>query len=76
MSTISTDRIYYTGVCGDLYHYEPKDHVSVLDWFNIARCARERMSASVCDIHRWRGERRSFYAALRMMDVEDKTLLD
>ena len=53
------------------YDYEPKNYIGVLDRFNIARCARERMTSHVADIHRWRGERRTFYTALQMMHTED-----
>jgi hypothetical protein len=56
--------------------YEPKDHIGTLDWFNIARCARERMSARCGNIHEWRGERRSFYTAIQLMDADSKYLLD
>ena len=79
MKTISTDRIRYThvGTYGSTeLDYEPKDYVGTLDWFNIARCARERMSARCGNIHEWRGERRSFYTAIQMMDADTKYLLD
>jgi len=56
--------------------YEPSYNVSTLSWFNIARCARERMTDNCGDIHRWRGERRSFYSSLQAMQVDTKELLD
>ena len=56
--------------------YEAKDYVGTLDWFNIAKCARERMTARCGNIHEWRGERRSFYTAIQMMDADSKCLLD
>jgi len=56
--------------------YEPMYHVSALMWFNIAKCARERMTEYCHDIHRWRGERRSFYSSLSKMNIDTKELLD
>jgi hypothetical protein len=56
--------------------YEPKDYIGTLDWFNIARCARERMTERCGNIHEWRGERRSFYTAIQKMDADTKVLLD
>lgn len=64
----------YTSNCFT-FDYEPCDRVTTLAWFNIARCARERMAENVCDIHRWRGERATFYTALRMMRIEDKVYM-
>lgn len=75
MSSISTDRIRYT-VEGYEYDYEPKTYISTLDWFNIAKCARERMTENCGEITRWRGERRSFYTSIVMMDADTKCLLD
>lgn len=59
-----------------VYEYEPKDYVGTLDWFNIAKCARERMTERCGNIHEWRGERRSFYTAIQKMDADSKYLLD
>lgn len=56
--------------------YEPMYHVSALMWFNIAKCARERMTEYCHDLTRWRGERRSFYSSICKMDVNTKELLD
>lgn len=56
--------------------YEPMYHMSTLAWFNIARCARLRMTEHCHDIYRWRGERRTFYSALQAMNVDTKELLD
>ena len=75
MQTISTDQIRYT-IEGYEYDYEPKARVTTLDWFNIAKCARERMADNCHNINRWRGERRSFYASIVMMDADTKCLLD
>ena len=75
MQTISTDRIRYT-VNGYEYDYEPNAYVGTLQWFNIAKCARERMTERSGNIHEWRGERRSFYTAIQMMDANSKHLLD
>jgi hypothetical protein len=75
MKTVSTDNIQYTEEYGT-YDYEPKGYLGALDWFNIARCARERMTERCLDMHAWRGERRSFYIAIRMMDADSKYLLD
>ena len=79
MQTISTDRIRYThvGTYGSTeLDYEPKNYIGTLDWFNIARCARERMTENCCNMNRWRGERRSFYSAIQAMDADTKHLLD
>lgn len=79
MSSISTDRIRYThvGTYGSTeLDYEPKAYIGTLDWFNIARCARERMTENCGEITRWRGERRSFYSAIQAMDADTKYLLD
>jgi hypothetical protein len=65
-----TCNYYYT------VEYEPKYNVTTLDWFNIARCARERMTEYCLDTTRWRGERRSFYSSISKMDVNSKQLLD
>lgn len=75
MQTISTDRIRYTYDNYE-YDYEPKAYVTTLDWFNIARCARERMTENCTNINRWRGERRSFYTSIMKMDADTKQLLD
>jgi hypothetical protein len=63
-------------VYGQECEYEPAASVTTLSWFSIARCARERMTAHCGDIHRWRGERRSFYTALQMMEVEEVGFMD
>jgi hypothetical protein len=34
------------------------------------------MTDNCGDIHRWRGERRSFYSSLQAMQVDTKELLD
>jgi len=75
MQTISTDRIRYT-VGGHEYDYEPNALVGTLQWFNIAKCARERMTENCHNINRWRGERRSFYSSIQKMDADTKVLLD
>ena len=56
--------------------YEPKNYIGSLDWFNIARCARLRMTEYCYDMNRWRGERRSFDSSLQAMNVDTKELLD
>ena len=56
--------------------YEPKDYIGTLDWFNIAQCARQRMSETSPDLITWSGNRRSFYTALQMMDVHNVGLMD
>ncbi len=56
--------------------YEPKNYVGALDYFHIAECARQRMSANRHDITRWRGERLSFYTALQMMEVDEVGFMD
>ena len=56
--------------------YEPMYYMSTLSWFNIASCARKRMTEYCHDIHRWRGERRTFYSSLQAMNIDTKELLD
>jgi hypothetical protein len=56
--------------------FEPKNYMGTLDWFNIAQCARKRMSETSPYLHTWRGNRRSFYTALQMMDVHNVYYMD
>ena len=56
--------------------YIPTNYLGSLAWFNIAQCARERMTEHCHDMNRWRGERISFYSSLRAMHVDTKQLLD
>ena len=56
--------------------YEPTYYISTLGWFNIASCARKRMTEYCHDINRWRGERRTFYSSIQAMNVDTKELLD
>ena len=72
MTTVTPCYIAY----GQEIPYEPRYRVSTLDWFELAGSARKRMTEYATDIHRWRGERRSFYSALQAMDVDTKELLD
>ncbi len=64
------DCIRYTEA-GATWDYTPKDYVGSLDYFNLAQCARRRMTDYCGDINRWRGERISFYTSLRQMNVDD-----
>lgn len=50
--------------------YEPKNYLGVLDRFNLAKCARQRMTEYAVDVIRWKGERRSFYSTLQAMNVD------
>jgi hypothetical protein len=61
---------------GQELEYEPSYKVTTLGWFHLAECARERMSDHCGNIHRWRGERRSFYSSVQNMNVDTKELLD
>ena len=65
----------YIDVDGCAYEYEPNWGVTTLGWFNIAQCARKRMT-DTDNIHQWRGNRRSFYNALRMMQVDEVQFMD
>lgn len=57
--------------CGTFeMEYEPKNYLSVLDRFNLAKCARARMTENSFNTIRWKGERRSFYSALQAMNVD------
>jgi hypothetical protein len=59
-----------------VYDYEPMAYLGALDWFNIAKCARERMTERCGNIHEWRGERRSFYTAIQKMGADSMCLMD
>ncbi len=71
----STSLPSYT-VYGMELSYEPPYSLTNLSWFNVARCARARMMEYASDIHRWHGERRSFYSSLQAMDVDGVILMD
>jgi hypothetical protein len=62
--------------CSVAVEYEPKDYLGALDHFHLAECARKRMTANCGDMVRWRGERRSFYTALQMMEVDEVGFMD
>ena len=62
--------------CSVAVEYEPKDYLGALDHFHLAECARKRMTENCGDILRWRGERRSFYTALQMMEVDEVDFMD
>lgn len=62
---------FYSDSPTTVFAYEPRDYMGTLDWFNIARCARERMTDKAGDLLKWRGERRSFYTAILMMNADD-----
>jgi hypothetical protein len=66
------DNIRYTSH-GATWDYTPKDYMGTLDLFNLAQCARRRMTENSHDIIRWRGERKSFYTALQKMHVDGIT---
>ena len=63
-------------ISGFDYSYTPSYQLGALDWFHLAECARKRMTDHSTDIHRWRGERRSFYSSLQKMDVDGVRLMD
>ena len=50
--------------------YEPMYYLSSLGWFNIAKCARARMTEHCHNLTRWQGERRSFYSSIQAMDAK------
>jgi hypothetical protein len=56
--------------------YEPKDYIGALDHFHIAQCARQRMTLNCGNMLRWRGERRSFYTAIQMMEADKVGFMD
>jgi hypothetical protein len=62
--------------CNIAVEYEPKDYLGALDHFHLAECARKRMTENCSDLIRWRGERRSFYTALQMMEVDEVGFMD
>ncbi len=51
--------------------YYPHDSIDRLNWFNLAACARQRMTEYAANQDRWAGERCSFYSALQAMHIED-----
>lgn len=75
MKNTAMDRIRFTQH-GATWDYTPKDYVGALDWFNVAECARRRMTDYCGDINRWRGERRAFYSSLQRMDVDNVGYMD
>jgi hypothetical protein len=62
--------------CGMQFAYEPTNSVTRLNWFNIANQARKRMTEHAHNTDRWRGERRTFYSALRKMGVDEVQFMD
>ena len=56
--------------------YEPKGYLNTFDRFNLAQCARKRMTEHCADVIRWRGERRSFYSAVQMMHAGEISCAD
>ena len=56
--------------------YEPSHSVTALHWFNVAQQARRRMTENAGNLERWRGERRTFYSALRRMNVDEIQFAD
>jgi len=77
MPTFTESFLNYDGTFSTVeVEYEPKDYISRLDQFNLAQCARQRMTENANDINRWRGERRSFYTAIDMMEVDEITFMD
>jgi len=74
---MTTPTYTFEGIYSNLeVEYEPKDYLSALDHFHLAECARKRMTENCGDMVRWRGERRSFYTALQMMEVDEITFMD
>ena len=58
----------YTGVDGQQYEYKPVAALCSLHRYNIAQCARQRMSeayhANDDYLEKWKGERVSFWSTL------------
>ena len=63
-------------VSGYDYDYEAPYNIGTLQWFNLAKCARERMTENCGEMTRWRGERRSFYTSIMKMEADTKVLMD
>ena len=55
--------------------YIPPNHLSTLGRFNIAQCARARMTEYVSNESRWKRERIGFYTSLQMMRVDEFTVM-
>jgi len=52
-----------------LVEYDPVNFLGNLEWFNIAKCARERMAKATKqgDFIMWQRHRKTFYVALSKM---------
>ena len=52
-----------------LIEYNPATFLNNLEWFNIAKCARERMAEAIQkgDFIMWQRHRKTFYVALSKM---------
>lgn len=62
---------------GALIEYEPLNFLGNLEWFNIAKCARERMTEATQkgDFTMWRRHRKTFYVALSRMILYPTNLI-
>jgi hypothetical protein len=43
--------------------------MGTLSWFNVAKCARERMRQTVGNQEDWTNNRKTFYLALGKIDI-------
>ena len=59
--------IYRSGYA--LIEYNPTTFLGNLEWFNVAKCARERMAEAMQegDFIMWQRHRKTFYVALSKM---------
>jgi hypothetical protein len=60
-----------------LIEYDPIHFLGNLEWFNIARCARERMAEATHqgDVTMWQRHRKTFYVALNKMVLYPTNLI-
>lgn len=60
-----------------LIEYDPIYFLGNLDWFNVAKCARERMSEATRtgDFTMWQRNRKTFYVALSKMHMYPTNLV-
>ena len=60
-----------------LIEYNPIDSLGNLEWFNVAKCARERMTEDTQkgDFTMWQRNRKTFYTALSKMVLYPTNLI-
>lgn len=62
---MTTSYISYTSTI----EYTAPEYMGTLSWFNVAKCARERMRQTVGNQEDWTNNRKTFYLALGKIDI-------